>query len=50
MPSTNTEHNPSRDHHHEMSLDDTFDFLNTIELESDALVDRFERSTTSPPG
>jgi predicted RNA-binding Zn ribbon-like protein len=39
---TNTEHRPSRDHHHEMSLDDTFDFLNTIELESGSLVDRFE--------
>src|SRR4026209_2463440 len=37
-----TEHRPSRDHHHEMSLDDTFDFLNTIELESGSLVDHFE--------
>jgi predicted RNA-binding Zn ribbon-like protein len=37
-----TEHRPSGDHHHEMSLDDTFDFLNTIELESGSLVDRFE--------
>jgi len=34
-----TEHRASRDHHHEMSLDDTFDFLNTIELESGSLVD-----------
>lgn len=42
MALTNTEHRPSRDHHHEMSLDDTFDFLNTIELESDALVDQFK--------
>lgn len=42
MPSINTEHRPSRDHHHEMSLDDTFDFLNTIELESGSLVDRFQ--------
>ena len=42
MPSTNTEHRPSLDHDHEMSLDDTFDFLNTIELESGSLVDRFE--------
>ena len=42
MPLTNTEHRPSRDHDHEMSLDDTFDFLNTIELESGSLVDRFE--------
>ena len=41
MPLTQkTEHRPSRDHHHEMSLDDTFDFLNTIELESGSLVDR----------
>ena len=42
MPLTSTEHRPSRDHHHEMSLDDTFDFLNTIELESGSLVDHFE--------
>lgn len=42
MASINTEHRPSRDHHHEMSLDDTFDFLNTIELESGSLVDRFQ--------
>lgn len=42
MALTNTEHRPSRDHHHEMSLDDTFDFLNTIELESGSLVDRLE--------
>ena len=46
----NTEHRPSRDHHHEMSLDDTFDFLNTIELESGSLVDHFERSRTPPAG
>jgi predicted RNA-binding Zn ribbon-like protein len=39
---TNTEHRPSRDHHHGMSLDDTFDVLNTIELESGSLVDHFE--------
>jgi predicted RNA-binding Zn ribbon-like protein len=40
MPFTqNTEHRASRDHHHVMSLDDTFDFLNTIELESGSLVD-----------
>ncbi len=42
MATTNTEHRPSRDHHHEMSLDDTFDFLNTIELESGSLVDRLD--------
>jgi len=39
---TNTKHRPSGDHNHEMSLDDTFDFLNTIELESGSLVDHFE--------
>lgn len=42
MPLTNTGHRPSQDHHHEMSLDDTFDFLNTIELESGSLVDHLE--------
>jgi predicted RNA-binding Zn ribbon-like protein len=42
MPLTNTEHRPSRDHHHELSLDDTFDFLNTIELESGSMVDHFQ--------
>ena len=42
MASTSTQHRPSRDHHHGMSLDDTFDFLNTIELESGSLVDRLE--------
>ncbi len=42
MALTSTQHRPARDHHHEMSLDDTFDFLNTIELESGSLVDRFE--------
>ena len=41
MASNNTQHRPSRDHHHEMSLDDTFDFLNTTELESGSLVDHF---------
>src|SRR3990172_765339 len=40
MASISTEHRPSRDHYHEMSLDDAFDFLNTIELESGSLVDR----------
>jgi predicted RNA-binding Zn ribbon-like protein len=41
MPLKTTSHRPSRDHHHEMSLDDTFDFLNTTELESGSLVDHF---------
>ena len=41
MASNITQHRPSRDHHHEMSLDDTFDFLNTTELESGSLVDHF---------
>ena len=42
MPrSSATTHRPSRDHHHEMSLEDTFDFLNSIELDSGFLVDRF---------
>jgi predicted RNA-binding Zn ribbon-like protein len=40
MPRTTERHKPS-DHHHEMSLDDTSDFMNTIELESGSLVDRF---------
>ena len=39
---TTTKHRPFGDHSHEMSLDDTFDFLNTIELESGSLVDHFE--------
>jgi predicted RNA-binding Zn ribbon-like protein len=38
---TNVKHRPSGHHHHEMSLEDTFDFLNTIELESGSLVDHF---------
>ena len=41
MPSKTAGHGASQDHHHEMSLDDTYNFLNTIELESGALVDRF---------
>jgi len=32
-------HKPSHDHQHEMSLEDTSDFMNTIELESGSLVD-----------
>jgi predicted RNA-binding Zn ribbon-like protein len=38
---TNVKHRPSSHHHHDMSLEDTFDFLNTIELESGSLVDHF---------
>jgi predicted RNA-binding Zn ribbon-like protein len=41
MPSTTASHRPSHDHHHDMSLDDTSDFMNTLELESGSLVDRF---------
>jgi len=41
MPSKTTGHGASPDHHHEMSLDDTYHFLNTLELESGSLVDRF---------
>jgi predicted RNA-binding Zn ribbon-like protein len=40
MPSKTASHGASQDHHHEMSLDDTYHFLNTIELESGSLVDR----------
>jgi predicted RNA-binding Zn ribbon-like protein len=35
-------HGASGNHQHEISLDDTFDFLNTIELESGSLVDHLE--------
>jgi predicted RNA-binding Zn ribbon-like protein len=41
MPSTTASHRPSHDHHHDMSLEDTSDFMNTLELESGSLVDRF---------
>ena len=34
-------HGPARDHTHELSLEDTFDFLNTIELENGFLEDHF---------
>jgi predicted RNA-binding Zn ribbon-like protein len=33
-------HGAAYDHHHPMSLEDTSDFMNTLELESGALVDR----------
>jgi predicted RNA-binding Zn ribbon-like protein len=33
-------HRPTYDHHHGMSLEDTSDFMNTLELESGSLVDR----------
>jgi predicted RNA-binding Zn ribbon-like protein len=35
-------HGPARNHTHELSLEDTFDFLNTIELENGFLQDHFE--------
>jgi len=41
MPLTTAGHAASQNHHHEMSLDDTYHFLNTIELESGSLVDHF---------
>jgi predicted RNA-binding Zn ribbon-like protein len=41
MTSTRTAHGASRDHTHELSLEDTFDFLNTIELENGFLDDHF---------
>ena len=41
MPLTRTVHGPSREHSHEISLEDTFDFLNTIELENGFLEDHF---------
>ena len=41
MPTKTAGHGASQDHHHEMSLDDTYHFLNTLELESGSLVDRF---------
>jgi predicted RNA-binding Zn ribbon-like protein len=43
MTATPGPHRPSGDHHHESSLEDTFDFLNTIELESGSLVEHFVR-------
>ncbi|MFL5769261.1 MAG: CGNR zinc finger domain-containing protein [Chloroflexota bacterium] len=41
MPKQTEAHRASGDHHHEMSLDDTSDFMNTLELESGSLVDHF---------
>jgi hypothetical protein len=41
MPTKTGSHGASYDHHHPMSLEDTSDFMNTLELESGALVDRF---------
>jgi predicted RNA-binding Zn ribbon-like protein len=41
MASPSTVHGGSRDHTHELSLEDTFDFLNTIELENGFLDDHF---------
>jgi predicted RNA-binding Zn ribbon-like protein len=39
MPLKDTVHGAPRDHTHELSLEDTFDFLNTIELENGFLQD-----------
>ena len=39
MPRMTDGHVPSDDHHHGMSLDDTSDFMNTLEYESGFLVD-----------
>ena len=41
MPIKYGGHGASFDHHHPMSLDDTSDFMNTLELESGSLVERF---------
>jgi predicted RNA-binding Zn ribbon-like protein len=41
MSNSLSSHGASGDHHHETSMEDTFDFLNTIELESGSLVERF---------
>jgi predicted RNA-binding Zn ribbon-like protein len=40
MALTKSVHGPARDHTHELSLEDTFDFLNTIELENGFLAER----------
>ena len=45
MTTATLSHGASRDHQHEMSLDDTFDFMNTLELEDGSLVDRFTAAT-----
>src|SRR5262245_31545412 len=42
MPSKTGGHGASYDHHHAMSLEDTSDFLNTLELESGFLVERLQ--------
>src|SRR5437773_473410 len=41
MISERTVHGAARDHTHELSLEDTFEFLNTIELENGFLDDHF---------
>ena len=41
MATVTAVHGAAGDHQHETSLEDTFDFLNTIELESGSLVDHF---------
>jgi predicted RNA-binding Zn ribbon-like protein len=38
-------HRASGDHRHETSLDDTFDFMNTLELEDGFLVDRLQAAS-----
>jgi predicted RNA-binding Zn ribbon-like protein len=45
MTTATPSHGASRDHHHEMSLDDTFDFMNTLELDEGSLVDRLQTAT-----
>jgi predicted RNA-binding Zn ribbon-like protein len=42
MTTATPSHGASRDHQHEMSLDDTFDFMNTLELDEGSLVDRLQ--------
>ena len=41
MTTVTAGHRTAPDHEHPISIDDTFEFLNTIELESGALVDHF---------
>ena len=41
MTTTHQVHGAARDHTHELALEDTFDFLNTIELEAGFLQDHF---------
>ncbi|HTE65524.1 MAG TPA: CGNR zinc finger domain-containing protein [Candidatus Binatia bacterium] len=41
MTTNTVPHRPSGDHHHGTSMDDTFSFLNTIELESGSIREHF---------